>query len=159
MVSQPLPIGRTYLGTKDSSNWRESSHPSHSQQSEGREEQDHWAQSESNQHLASQVQKKPWLLFKLLQRFDSVGSGKSHSYSLMGSSHLETSQDNMNIWSVPAWWRTNHLLGTSRASAAPDPKSFRAAALQEGGLDPLIHKDHRPYLQPMGIPGLHILGL
>lgn len=47
MVSQPPPTGRTYLGTKDSSGWRESSHPSHSQPSEGREGQEHWAQSES----------------------------------------------------------------------------------------------------------------
>lgn len=78
----------------------------------------------------------------------------------MGSSHLETSQDNVGIWSVPAWWRTNHLLGTSRALAGPDPESSQAAALQEGGLDTPAHKDHRTgYLQPMGIPGLHILGL
>lgn len=172
MVSQPLPTGRTYLGTKDSSNWRESSHPSHSQQSEGREERDHWTQSESESDCA-------WLLRCKRNLGSSFSCYKGLTQWDLGSPIGTVSWGDYS-WKLPSPTWAVRVFQRGRGSttclvpAGPwlgmiqslprlqlcrkvawTPQSTRIT-----GLDIPIHRDHRPgHLQPMGIPGLHIPAL
>lgn len=105
MVSQPLPPGELTLEQKPAPAGERAPTPgTGSHQKAGRNRSPgNWAQRESQSDCTGA--KEPWLLFQLPQRFDSVGSGQSHRFSVMGKSQLETSQDNMGIWSVSAWRR------------------------------------------------------
>lgn len=118
-----------------------------------------------NQHLASQVQKKPWFLFQLLHwdlesPIGTVSWG-DHTWKLPRTTWA---------FSVQAWWRINTCLVPAGPwlgliqnlprlqlcrKVAWTPQSTRIT-----GLGAPVHRDYRPgYLQPTGIPGQHIPGL
>lgn len=172
MVSQPIPTGRTYLGTKDSSGWRESSHPSHSQPSEGREGQEHWAQSESEsdctwlpsckRNLGSSFSCYHGLTQWALASPTSAVSWGDHSWKLPRTAwafRVFQQGAGSTTCLVPAgpWLgMIQSLLKLqlySKVAWTPQPMGIT-------GLDTSIHGDHRPgHLQPTGIPSLHIPGL
>lgn len=70
-----------------------------------------------------------------------MGSGKSHrwSHGEITAGNSPGQRGHLKCSSI-----VEDLLATRRALAGHDPESSQAAALQEGGLDTPIHRDHRP---------------